>query len=271
MTQSTTRAERLESLYALALHLYPARFLDAHGPAMRQTFRDALRDSALSRRALIPLVLRDLATSLFKEHLAMLRDTFLRPALLYNALVLTGLSSGLALALYSIPQQVLRQDANDPQIAMATDLVAVLERGDMVTLLQQGALPAVTGGSGGVDMARSLSPFVIVYNDQGLPLASQAQLDGKAPAPPAGVFDFVRQHGEERLSWQPRRGVRIAAVVQRVGGAHPGFVLAGRSLREVEDREEQVLQMAGATWIGMLGVILIGTAVFGWYTRPKTA
>ena len=80
-----------------------------------------------------------------------------------------------------------------------------------------------------------------------------------------------RQHGEERLSWQPRRGVRIAAVVQRVGGAHPGFVLAGRSLREVEDREEQVLQMAGATWIGMLGVILIGTAVFGWYTRPKTA
>ena len=192
----------------------------------------------------------------------MLRETFARPALLYNALVLTGLSTGLALALYAIPQQVLRQGANDPQIAMA---------GDLVVRLEQGAAPAEAVPAASVDIARSLSPFVIVYDDRGLPLASQAQLDGKTPAPPAGVFDFVRQHGEERPSWQPRRGVRIAAVIQRVGGAHPGFVLAGRSLREVEAREEQVQQMAGATWIGMLGVILVGTAVFGWYTRPKTA
>jgi hypothetical protein len=53
--------------------------------------------------------------------------------------------------------------------------------------------------------------------------------------------------------------------------AQPGFVLAGRNLREVEAREEQVGQMAGLTWIGMLGVILVGTAVFGWYTRPRPA
>jgi hypothetical protein len=271
MTPIPAISGRGERLYALALRLYPERFREAHGPAMRQTFRDALNDSKLPRRVLIPMVLWDLAASLAKEHVAMLRDTFARPALLYNALVLTGLSTGLALALYAIPQQVLRQGANDPQIAMATDLVAVFERGDMADLIRQGAMPAVAGGSGGVDMAYSLSPFVIVYDDQGRPLASQAQLDGKAPAPPAGVFDFVRLHGEERLSWQPRHGVRIAAVVQRVGGAHPGFVLAGRSLREVEAREEQVRQMAGLTWIGMLGVILVGTAVFGWYTRPKAA
>jgi len=56
-----------------------------------------------------------------------------------------------------------------------------------------------------------------------------------------------------------------------VNGEHPGFVLAGRNMREVESREEQVGQMAGLTWIGMLGVILVGTAVFGWCTRPKTA
>ncbi|MGA3370153.1 MAG: hypothetical protein ABSC48_00155 [Terracidiphilus sp.] len=271
MTLIPANSGRLERLYALALRLYPERFREAHAPAMRQVFRDALNDSTLPRRVLIPLILRDLAASLAKEHLAMLRDTFARPVLLYNALVLTGLSTGLALALYAIPQQVLRQGANDPQIAMATDLVSVFEQGDIADLLQQGTLPGLTAGSGGVDMARSLSPFVIVYDDQGRPLASQAQLDGKAPALPSGVFDFVRQHGEERLSWQPRRGVRIAAVVQRVGGAHPGFVLAGRSLREVEVREEQVRQMAGVTWIGMLGVILVGTAAFGWYTRPKTA
>jgi hypothetical protein len=264
MTQSPTSANRLERLYALALCLCPAPFRQGYEFAMRQAFRDALQDRALSRRTLIPLVIRDLVTSLVKEHLAMLRDTFARPALVFKALVLTALATGLAL--YAIPQQVLRQGANDPQIAMADDLAARLERG---------IAPAEAVPAGPVDMARSLSAFVIAYDDQGRPLASQAQLNGTAPAPPKGVFDYVRQHGEERLSWQPAIGsghsVRIAAVIQRVGGPHPGFVLAGRNMREVEAREEQVGQMAGLTWIGMLGVILVGTAAFGWYTRPRAA
>jgi len=138
-------------------------------------------------------------------------------------------------------------------------------------------------------MARSLSPFVIVYNDQGQPLASQAVLDGQTPTPPMGVFDYVRQHGEERVSWQPvpgttsnkdeksvlnggmilqrSHGVRIAAVIQRVAGPTPGFVLAGRNMREVEAREAQVGQLALLTWIGMMGVILVGTGAYGWWTR----
>jgi hypothetical protein len=278
------RAPRLEQLYALAIRLYPATFRESYAPAMCQAFRDALGDNSVPRSSLIPLAVRDLASSLAKEHLAMLSETFSRPALIFNALVLAGLSTGLALALYSIPQQVLRQGANDPQIALATDAS---------TSLEQGTLPAAAISAGSVDMARSLTPFVIVYDDQGHPLASQAQLDGQIPAPPSGVFDYVRQHGEERVSWQPilgttsnkdeksalhggmtpqrGRGVRIAAVIQRVNGAHPGFVLAGRNMREVEAREEQVRQMAGLTWIGMMGVILLGTAVFGWWTRPRAA
>ena len=266
MTQSRTSTDRLEGLYALALCLYPAPFRLSYELAMRQAFRDALQDSSIDRRTLGQLVLRDFVTSLAKEHLSMLRDTFARPILVFNALVLSALATGLALALNTIPQQVLRLGANDPQIQLADDLTARLEEG----IPPAEALPA-----GFVDMARSLSPFVIAYDDQGRPLASQAQLNGQTPAPPRGVFDYVRQHGEERLSWQPilgnAHGVRIAAVVQRVGGAHPGFVLAGRNMREVEAREEQVQQMAGLTWIGMLAVILIGTAVFGWYTRPKAA
>jgi hypothetical protein len=260
--------EKLEGLYALALHLYPVRFQEAYAPAMRQSFRDALEDCGLARRTLIPLVVRDLITSLFKEHFAMLYDTFARPALVYNALVLIALSTGLALALNTIPQQVLRQGANDPQIAMAGDLAARLESG-------------------------IAPPFVIVYNDQGQPLASQAVLNGQTPTPPMGVFDYVRQHGEERVSWQPvpgttsnkdeksvlnggmtlqrGHGVRIAAVIQRVNGSTPGFVLAGRNMREVEAREEQVGQLALLTWIGMMGVILVGTAAYGWWTRPKAA
>jgi len=266
MTQSVQDRTRLESLYALALRAYPTRFRQAYGASMRQAFRDAFSDTSLSRRTLIRLVFRDLVTSLIKEHLAMLLDTFARPALLFNAVILSALASGLALALYSIPQQVLRQGANDPQIALAGDLAAKLEQGVAPTA----AVPAAF-----VDMARSLTPFVIVYDDRGHPLASQAQLDGQIPVPPQGAFDYVRQHGEERVSWQPIlgsvRGVRIAAVIERVNGPQPGFVLAGRNMREVESREQQVSKMAGLTWIGMIGVILLGTAAFGWYTRPKTA
>jgi hypothetical protein len=258
---------RIEGLYAVALRLYPPAFREQYAATMRQAFRDALADRSLSRRTLIPLVLRDLATSLPKEHLAMLRDTFSRPAVLFNALVLAGISTILALALYAIPQQVLRQGANDPQLQLAGDLVARLE---------QGVAPAEAVPAGQIDMARSLAPFVIVYDDRGQPLASQAQLNGKTPAPPTGVFNFARLHGEERVSWQPVLGsvpgVRIAAVVQRVkhpDGSAAGFVLAGRSLVQVEEREAQVSHMAGVAWIAMLGLIVVGTAGFGWFTRRQ--
>lgn len=266
------RTERLEGLYALALRLYPARFQAAYAGAMQQSFRDALRDGTVPRRGLISLLLRDLITSLFKEHMAIFYETFGRPAIVYNALVLIGLSTGLALALNTIPQQVLRQGANDPQIQMATDLAARLNQVGVLDGLRQGAL---INGGGVVDMDRSLSPFMIVYDDKGQPLGSNGQLNGETPTPPAGVFDHVRQHEQERISWQPvlgrEHGVRIAAVIQRVNGPQPGFVLAGRNLREVEAREAQVGQLALLTWIGMMGVIVVGTGVYGWWTRPRAA
>jgi hypothetical protein len=264
--------QRLEGLYAMALRLYPARFRANYAPSMRQSFRDGLHDRSLARHTLISLVLRDLVSSIFKEHFAMLYETFGRPAIVYNALVLTALATGLALALNTIPQQVLRQGLNDPQIQMATDLAARLDQVGVLDGLRQGAL---INSGGVVDMDRSLAPFLIVYNDQGQPLGSNAQLNGQTPAPPAGVFDHVRQHGEERVSWQPvpgrEHGVRIAAVIERVNGPQPGFVLAGRNMREVEAREAQVGQLALLTWMGMMGVIVVGTAAYGWWTRPKAA
>lgn len=259
--------DRVERIYLSALRLYPERFRKANGAVMLQAFNDARRDALLPRGQLLSLIVIDLAKSLAKEHLVMIREVFGRPALLFNAVVLAGISTVLAVFLYAIPQQVLRLGANDPQVAMAGDTAARIEKGQ--TLSE--AVPA----SVDVDMAHSLSPFVIAYDDSGTPLASQAQLHGQTPVPPSGVFDYVRSHGEERISWQPLRTagerVRIAAVVERVGGAHPGFVLAGRSLREVESREAQVLKMAQVAWIAMLVLILFGTAVFGWYTRPRTA
>ena len=43
----------------------------------------------------------------------------------------------------------------------------------------------------------------------------------------------LARRGEDRLTWQPEPGVRSATVVVHYQGAQAGFVMAGRSLREV--------------------------------------
>jgi len=195
----------------------------------------------------------------------MMRDSFSRPLLVLNTIILSGIATGVALAFYAIPQHVLRSGLNDPQIQMANDIAVRLEQG----VAPEQAIPTAQP----IDMARSLAPFVIVYDDQGRPLAAQAELNGSVPVPPPGVFDYVRQHGEERLSWQPvlgAGGVRIATVIHRLSGTHPGFVLAGRNMREVETRIGEVKEMAGMTWLGMLTLIAIGMIAFSFLTRPKS-
>ncbi|MEO8288112.1 MAG: hypothetical protein ABI670_16920 [Chloroflexota bacterium] len=171
----------------------------------------------------------------------------------------------LAGLLYGAVQQSFRQTANDPQIQMAEDAAAQLESG-------QGALAVV--GAAKVDMARSLAPFLIVYDDAGNVLASSVQLNGATPDLPAGVFTSVLQGGEDRLSWQPQEGVRSATVVARYGGSKPGFVLAGRSLREVEKREDQLRLFAGIAWLGgIVGSLVLwafALAVIDRVTRSTT-
>jgi hypothetical protein len=95
-------------------------------------------------------------------------------------------------------------------------------------------------------------------------------LDGAVPKPPAGVFDYTRVHGDDRVTWQPRPGVRIAAIVVHYGGAQPGFVLAGRSLRESERRTDQI----GVVLLGLWVVTLIGSfiaiAVPAWFVPTQS-
>jgi hypothetical protein len=111
-----------------------------------------------------------------------------------------------------------------------------------------------------VEISSGLAPFMVIYNDSGEPLGSSAQLNGLTPTLPHGIFDYTRQKGEDRVSWQPETGVRIAAVVVAYGGAQPGFVLAGRSLREVEIRENQVEQITAIAWLVTLAVSLVVVA-----------
>ena len=147
---------------------------------------------------------------------------------------------------YIVVQQDLRQGANDPQIQMAEDTAAALAAGTPVTSL----VPSER-----VDIAASLSPFVIVYDRQGHVTASSALLDGHTPGLPAGVLTAARSSGEDKVTWEPGSGVRIAAVVVPVSIG--GSVLAGRSLREVEIRESDLLGTTVLAWLFTLGAVAV--------------
>jgi hypothetical protein len=163
------------------------------------------------------------------------------------AAVITLLSGLIYLAV----QQSLRWGANDPQIQMAEDAAAALAAGGT----PDSVVPAAQ-----VEISSSLAPFMVVFNDAGEPVVSSARLHGETPAIPSGIFDYTRQKGEDRVTWQPEAGVRIAAVVVAYGGSKPGFVLAGRSLREVEIRASQVEQITGIAWLVTLAVSLVVVA-----------
>jgi hypothetical protein len=156
---------------------------------------------------------------------------------------------------YLAVQQELRQAANDPQIQIAEDAALALENGSAAGTRVPTEKTAIEN---------SLAPFVMLFDDRGEVVGSSATLHGETPQLPAGILDYVRTHGEDRVTWQPEPGVRIAAVVVRVKGARPGFVLAGRSLREVEAREDNALLEAGVAWIVSMAASLVACALGEW-------
>ncbi len=154
--------------------------------------------------------------------------------------------------IYVTAQQVIRLGANEPQIQMAQDAAAALAAQtpleDIVPL-------------GQVDVAHSLAPFLIVFDQDRKVLAANAVLHGAVPNLPAGVLDDARQQGEGRISWQPEPGVREAAVVVPVAGGSGGYVLAGRSLREAETRIGVIGKLVTAGWAGTLVATLLAALV----------
>jgi hypothetical protein len=153
---------------------------------------------------------------------------------------------------YTAIQQDLRMGANDPQLQLAEDAARALDGG---------ALAGTLVGTSRVDVAVSLAPFIVIFDPAGHVLATDGQLDGHDPIPPLGVLDAARQDPPNAVTWEPRAGVRVATVTVPWNG---GTVLAGRSLREVERREDNSLLLAAAAWIVMLGVLPVAALLAAW-------
>ncbi len=163
--------------------------------------------------------------------------------------VLTTLFCGLV---YATVQQDYRQSANDPQIQIAQDTVATIN---------SGFSPKDAVFRNTVDISKSLSPYIIIYDASGKPIVSGAVLDGKTPNPPKGAFDFAKKVGENRFTWEAKKGVRGAVVLAYYKGRESGFVLAGRSLREIEIRETRLEIQVGVAWMVILVATLIAVII----------
>ena len=166
--------------------------------------------------------------------------------------------TGLCLLVYVTVQQNYRQNLNDPQVQMAEDGAAALTTGAEPSELVQ--------NPNAVDIANSLAPWLAVYNDDGVSIISSGTLNGDIPNIPKGVFGSARsnkgkdtdQPFENRITWQSGAGIRQAlVVVHYVSHNDAGFVVAGRNMREIETREDQLSFFTLLAWI----TILIATFV----------
>lgn len=164
------------------------------------------------------------------------------------ALTAIAVATIIVLLIYAAVQQNYRMSANDPQVGVANDIRHRLENGQSI----EGLFPADS-----LDISRSLGLFAVLYDGSGNPLRSSATLDGIAPRLPQGVFDHIRKNGEDRITWQPRQGVRMAMVVDPVATGPVKYVAVGRSLREVEIRESNLGWMVFLSWIAVIAVIVL--------------
>jgi hypothetical protein len=172
----------------------------------------------------------------------------MRQTNIFTHLAAAAVVTILVALVYAGVQQAHRSGANDPQLQIARDITNDLKN--------QNATDKWFSGDK-IELSQSLSVFDVLYNDKGEPLMSTGLLNGKMPLLPKGVFDFAKSNGENVFTWQPQRGVRVAIVLKSLRSPSYSFVAVGRSLSEVEQREENLRWMVIISWLLCMGVIVL--------------
>jgi hypothetical protein len=144
-----------------------------------------------------------------------------------------------------VVRQDLRLSADDTQAEIA---------GNVELALADGTPFKYFSSANPVKIGKSLTPYVILYDRNGVPLAGNGSLDGNFPVPPKGTFDYLLAHGEDRFTWEPIPGVREAVVARVHGDKEPVFIVVGRSLVEVESHISELTRISIVFWVvSMLG------------------
>jgi len=127
--------------------------------------------------------------------------------------------------IYIVAQQIYRLSANDPQYQMAQDAAYYLN---------DGADPKLLISPFQVELTQNQGPYLIIYNNAGDVVATNAKLNNASPKLPYGVLENALKNGPQTLTWQPLAGVRMATVTI---ASNKGYIVAaGRSLKKTEER-----------------------------------
>jgi hypothetical protein len=149
--------------------------------------------------------------------------------------------------IYATVQQAYRSNANDPQTQVAYDLKDQLQKGKPVESLFRDTL----------DLEKSLAVFIETYDAHGKPIQSNGYLNGKFPQLPRGVLEYVKEHGEHWVTWQPQPNVRMAMGLLKVNAGPVSYVAVGRSLKETEERVSGLVTMIFISWTICMAIVCI--------------
>jgi len=241
----------LFALYRGSLRLFPGHLRLRYQDQLLQTALDAHRDST-SRLRFWPSLFADLIQSAVKEHLLMIRDQVIARPIFFHALTIGLILTVMGGAASLTFQQMLRRGANQPQMQMARVYASRIVRG---------VKPDEAFPRNYVDMEHSLEPFTIFYDERGTPVTATGYLNQTIPTPPPGVFNYLRSHTIDTVTWQPQPNVRIATVILRIAGPNPGFLLTGRSLLLVEQQESLFWRMVFIGWFVLVFLLIAGAAL----------
>ena len=145
-----------------------------------------------------------------------------------------------------VAQQLQRANAYDPQIQIAEDAAIALNN----EVSPQGLVGVK------VDLQKSLAPFIIIYDKLGVPVAGNGFIGKEIPVIPFGVLNASKNKSYHTVTWQPQSDVRLASVTVK---ANNFYVVTGKSLRETEKRESQIMLVVAVGWIFSVAGILIAT------------
>ncbi|MDB5183396.1 MAG: hypothetical protein JWO07_77 [Candidatus Saccharibacteria bacterium] len=145
--------------------------------------------------------------------------------------------------IYSVVQQSQRTDANWPQIQLAEDASALLNKNQP---------PRMFSGTY-VDIGTSLATFTNVYDLSGQPVTGSGYLKSSLATVPKGILTAADGRPYHSVTWEPATGVRIAAVTVKANGY---YVLSGRSLTEVEKNESKTFLLSFVGGLLSLAVVV---------------
>ena len=141
------------------------------------------------------------------------------------------------LLVYIVAQQTLRLGANELPAQFAIETSIELQNSKSIDEIIQKEK---------VDISKSLSTFVMIYDGNKNLVASSGIMDSIDPTYPKGVLEYVDKNNESRVTWQPREGFRFASVAIKYEN---GYIVAAKSLSETENLIDKIGEMIVLVWL----------------------